>query len=88
MPYGALASCFARLTVPTAPFKAWLRVVLTYDSADGLRAFVDGQQVAADASLAGTAPGTITELIVGAAYSYAESPALKVEMDNMMVLGE
>ena len=53
-----------------------------------LRAFVDGQQVAADASLAGTAPGTITELIVGAAYSYAESPALKVEMDNMMVLGE
>jgi hypothetical protein len=64
-----------------------MRLVLVYDTTAGASVLLNGNMAGIDTAAAGTPIGTITEFIIGAVYSFGPSPALTLQMDNVVLRG-
>ncbi|HEY8090176.1 MAG TPA: hypothetical protein VIF09_20085 [Polyangiaceae bacterium] len=70
------------------PLRAWTRVVLVYDAAQGVSVLEDGASLFASASTARGAPGDTT-LIVGAVYvNGTGTESLQVDVDDVVMRGQ
>jgi hypothetical protein len=71
------------------PLRAWTRIVMTYDAAQGMTIIEDLQtKYVGDSSTARGAPGD-TDVIVGAVYiNPPGSASLQIELDDVVMRGQ
>jgi hypothetical protein len=77
--------------LPVPPLRSWTRIVLVYDSVQGMSVIEDGTMLGTLPAASGAAPGS-TDFIVGGAFSNPGSSGtvtpLVVDLDTVVLRGQ